>query len=112
MPIDSNDLNWWHAEDGFMLRYGRRAQVIVRVVQEDSIYPNMWRVEFVDRTLSDISQPPYVRARARARGACLFLTDRGNAGPSVGFCRAQDNEPLSTSNNDNPAARCRQTQFF
>ena len=66
-------------------------------VQEDSIYPNMWRVEFVDRTLSDISQPPYVRARARARGACLFLTDRGNAGPSVGFCRAQDNEPLSTS---------------
>src|SRR6516162_8785140 len=50
MPIDSNDLNWWHAEDGFMLRYGRRAQVIVRVVQEDSIYPNMWRVEFVDRT--------------------------------------------------------------
>ena len=105
-----------------MLRYGRRAQVIVRVVQEDSIYPNMWRVEFVDRTLSDISQPPRrtqpfatalrVRARARARGACLFLTDRGNAGPSVGFCRAQDNEPLSTSNNDNPAARCRQTQFF
>ena len=90
MPIDSNDLNWWHAEDGFMLRYGRRAQVIVRVVQEDSIYPNMWRVEFVDRTLSDISQPPRrtqpfatalrVRARARARGACLFLTDRGNAG--------------------------------
>ena len=69
------DLNWWHAEDGFMLRYGRRAQVIVRVVQEDSIYPNMWWVEFVDRTLSDISQPPRrtqpfataLRVRARAR---------------------------------------------
>ena len=63
MPIDSNDLNWWHAEDGFMLRYGRRAQVIVRVVQEDSIYPNMWRVEFVDRTLSDSDRRRLLRLR-------------------------------------------------
>jgi hypothetical protein len=53
-----------------------------------------------------------LRVRARARGARFFLTDGGNTGPCVGFCRAQDDEPLSTINNDDQAARWGQTQLF
>ena len=62
-----------------MLRYGRRAQVIVRVVQEDSIYPNMWRVEFVDRTLSDMVNLTRAKDAGATHGAGAPQPKKHNA---------------------------------
>ena len=80
-----------------MLRYGRRAQVIVRVVQEDSIYPNMWRVEFVDRTLSDMVNLTRAKDAGATHAPALLNQKRRRSSTKKNITRRAFGRPLARS---------------
>jgi hypothetical protein len=65
-PEDSAAYSYTQAH----LHYGTNRTLLARVVP-DSIYPNMWRIEWPDGSLSDIVNV------ARAKDAAIALCERG-----------------------------------
>jgi hypothetical protein len=64
--IESGQLNWRSADDGFSLHLERRATPLLHVVR-DKTYEGMWRIRFADGSLSDMTN----LTRAKDAGRCI-----------------------------------------
>jgi hypothetical protein len=71
--IESNQLNWRPASDGYSLHLERRAPPLLHVIR-DKTYQGMWRIRFADGSLSDMTN--LTRAKDAAR--CIAQTTLNN----------------------------------
>jgi hypothetical protein len=71
--IDSKQLNWRPAGDGFSLHLERRATALLHVIP-DKTYEGMWRIRFADGSLSDMTN----LIRAKDAGRSIALTTLNN----------------------------------
>jgi len=62
--IESHQLNWRPAGDGFSLHLERRATPLLHVVP-DKTYPSMWRIRFAGGSLSDLGNLTRIKDAAR-----------------------------------------------